>query len=330
MRSLPIASSESNVVHATETSEACVTSIDVLSPVQTSFTSVFASLDPVVRSGTMVASFEEAFTKVSHVKRFVNARGTVSARKLLRSFAPESSPANTLRWDVDLDKVTGAGIRIALLDSGLNWSSDTFSNARLHARDFTGSGSLIDPTGHGTANSALLLGSHHSDTPGIIPDCDLFFAKVLLPNEWSRSVVAIAAAIRWSVSCGVHVIILPFGASRGASLIRKEIRKATASGCQVLASAGNMGIDKISFPAWLPEVTAVSALTRYGQIFPECCATEKVDLYCWGEQVPVSMLGIPTNISGSSPAVVLAGGMIALRSMLDRQKHQREGNDQLD
>jgi hypothetical protein len=246
----------------------------------------------------------------------------LSVRETLKTFTPELAPSNTLKWEKRLEKETGRGVKIALLDSGVNWSDPVFANARIRGRDFTGSGTLFDPTCHGSANAALLVGQSPAGFAGLSPDSELLVAKVLGHRDWKKTVKAITAALRWAVHAGSDVIILPFGTFRGATSIIREIRRAVSRESRVFAAAGNRGVDQICFPAWLPEVTAVSALTDDGCIYPGCCALDKVDLYCWGDHVPTVGCVETAEISGSSPATVLAAGISALQRAAQRRRLQ--------
>lgn len=248
----------------------------------------------------------------------------MSVRETLKTFAPVFAPGNTLKWQEALDQEDGRGLRVALLDSGMNWWDPVFANAKIRGRDFTGSGNLYDPTGHGSANAALLVGQSPGGFDGLVPDCELLMAKVLGHREWKRTVKAIAAALRWAVRAGSNVIILPFGTFRGAADISREIRSAAARGCHMFAASGNRGAEQICFPAWLPEVAAVSALTHNGCIYPGCCASGDVDIYCLGDHVPVVMHGETTELSGSSPATVLAAGIAALKKSALRRESDQE------
>lgn len=233
-------------------------------------------------------------------------------RDMLSAFSPDPGPISTIEWCNELYRKDGSGVKIALLDSGINWPEKIFSGARIVGRDFTGSGSLFDSTNHGTANAALLVGQG-LDTPiGICPGSELMVAKVLGQRNWERTVHAVTKALTWAIHSGAEIIVLPFGTSRRSMSIVRMIRAAVARGCSVLAAAGNRGRDKIFFPACLPEVTAVSALTRDGHAYPNCC-TRDVDLYTLGDRVPVHGLGPVLELSGSSPATVLAGGYSALK-----------------
>lgn len=252
--------------------------------------------------------------------RFQRSFSHQSLRKTLKAFAPESAPANTLRWEEELDKEDGSDVRIALFDSGVNWSDRAFAGACIRGRDFTGSGGLFDPTGHGTANAALLVGRSTDGSEGMIPGCELLVAKVLRYRESERTALAVTAGLRWVVQSGVDIIIMPFGTSRCASNIVRGIRAAVTRGCRVFAAAGNRGPDQICFPAWLQEVTAVSALTRDGSMYPGCCTRSDVDLFTWGDGIPTVGLAQTSQLSGSSSATVLAAGFAALKKAAQRRR----------
>lgn len=240
---------------------------------------------------------------------------------MLKAFAAASAPSNTLAWERTFDQENGAGVTIALLDSGINWSHPIFDGARIRGRDFTGAGDLFDPTGHGTANASLIVGQGPGAAFGVSHGSDLLVAKVLGRGPRWLTERAIAAAIRWAVYKKADIIALPFGSMRGARTIYRQIRRAAQKGCLLFAAAGNHGPENIRFPAWLPEVTAVSALSFNGEISPHCCSREEVNLYAWGDGVPALGLAGRTTLYGSSPATVLAAGCAALKVAAVRNAH---------
>ena len=233
-------------------------------------------------------------------------------RSQLERYNAIASLRNTLSCTNGLADNCGAGVRIALLDSGLQFSNPVFAQSDIRGIDFTGTGDLNDSSGHGTANAALLVG-RTGDAVGLTPESELLVAKVSALGDRKRSAHAIIAALHWAVREQANIIILPFGSSHGVAGITQAIRKAVTAGVEIFAAAGNRGPEQICYPAWLPEVNAVSAVTRSGGVLKGCCATSEVDIYCWGEAVPSLSGGHSYQISGSSPATVLAGGIRALQ-----------------
>jgi subtilisin family serine protease len=246
-------------------------------------------------------------------------------RTWLRDFLARTRAPRGLPWTPALEEETGAGVRIGLVDSGLRWAHPVFAGARLRGRDFTGSSGLGDPSGHGTASASLLVGQGGSWLRGLCPDSELLFAKALGLREREASIRAIARAIRWLFEQGAQVLVLPFGSCQGAPLIARELRRAVERGCRVLAAAGNRGPDVLAFPARLPEVLAVTGLGRGGAPLPFCCARDEVALHSPGHEVPAVGAHGLTTLSGSSPAAVLAAGVMALE--LSRHRARRRESD---
>lgn len=242
-------------------------------------------------------------------------------RELIRHFAPQSDDPRLLRWNQALDREDGTGVRVALLDSGICWSHPMFRGAEIRGRDFTESGGVFDPTGHGTKNAGLLVGQGGKWMRGLTPACTLLVGKVLGTTEPDSDAKALAQGLRWAVQEGAHLVILPLGRVRGSSLVAQQVRRALKEGCVLFAAAGNRGPDTFLFPARLPGVKAVSAANLDGVPLEWCCQVSQVDCYAPGEDVWSIGLEGASTVSGSSLATVLVGGVAALQQA---QKHRLE------
>ena len=236
-------------------------------------------------------------------------------REWLNRVGPAATTAlRSIHWNQQLSKRDGLGMRVALLDSGICWAHPMFEGARIRIRDFAGSHSVNDSTGHGTANTSLLVAQGHGWIRGLAPGCDLFFAKVLGTRDRHDSINAIVEGLDWAIAKGAHVIVLPLGTRHGSGSVAKVIRKAVAHGSKVFAAAGNYGPNELCFPASLPEVTAVSALCLDGRPYNLCSSNRHVDVFAPGQDVPAVRAEGRTLLQGSSPAAVLAAGVEVLRS----------------
>jgi subtilisin family serine protease len=244
----------------------------------------------------------------------------IDLRDTLRAFAPQGTHERLLRWHPALDSIDGAGVRIALLDSGLCQSHPALRGARITARDFTRSGAIDDPSGHGTKNAALLVGqgsatnvqAQNPALRGLIPASELLFGKIRHGTLRSGE-QTLVRGIRWAATEGADILVLPFGSITRSSLVAREIRRAMASGkLLIFAAAGNRGPTQLLFPARLRDVTAVSAAGRDGAPLDWCCQTSAVACYAPGDAVPAVGPDGFSPFSGSSPATVLAAGVVAL------------------
>lgn len=207
------------------------------------------------------------------------------------------------------------GWRVALLDSSLCWSHPVFDGASINARDFTAGRGLSTATGHGTLNASILIGQGNGWLKGIVPNAHLIHGRVLGLPELRQTALAIAHAVRWAVHQQAESIVMPFGVRKVFHVIRDELERARSRGCTIIAAAGNRGPDVTHFPAILPFVRAVGALDATGEPLLRCC-NRQVDLFAPGENVPaVGTYGL-TTCTGTSPAAVIAAGLLASKRIL--------------
>lgn len=235
------------------------------------------------------------------------SHSVLDLRQCLREFTAAHQHPRFLRWDATLDQEEGSGVRVALLDSGIHLRHPLLQGAQIQARDFTESGGVFDPTGHGTKSAALLVGQ--AQFQGLAPACTLLVGKVLGRDSTES---AIAQGIRWAVSQRAQVIALPLGRQPSSLLVKQAVNQALSKGCTVLAAAGNYGAEICLFPARLSGVIAVSAVDLAGLPLTWCCQTQ-VDCYAPGQGVFPSELAGGKSINGSSAATVIVAGVMALQ-----------------
>ncbi len=255
-----------------------------------------------------------SFSSIAH--EFVDPACHLAA--LLQSFGRQREDSRLVRWSPRLAGGTGAGVRVALLDSGLDREHPGLRNARVIAEDFTGQGSLADGTGHGSQMAALLVGQGLGPSGGLAPEATLLFGKVLRASISAKTEDYIARGIRWAVQQRADILVLPLGRSRASRVIYQALQRAIAAGVQIFAAAGNGGPQRVLFPANLPGVVAVTGANLAGEILPECAAGETVDAIALGDVPAPWGMGPEARLVGSSPATVLAAAIAALELSLYR------------
>ena len=107
--------------------------------------------------------------------------------------------------------LTGAGVKVAVLDTGIDATHEAFSNVHIMEKDFTGEGTG-DPHGHGTHCAATIFGrgvtvQQYSVAPGVT---EVLVGKVL-PSNGPGSTESIAAAVLWAVEQGASVVSMSIG-----------------------------------------------------------------------------------------------------------------------
>jgi subtilisin family serine protease len=175
-----------------------------------------------------------------------------------------------------------APVRVAVVDSGIDGAHPEFAGRVVASKSFVGGTPLVDTQGHGTFVAGIVAAATNNATgiAGIAFPAQLLIAKVVTADG-DIPVSAEAAAIRWAANHGARVINLSLGGVRDPLNTRRDefstveaaaVRYAYKKGAVVVAAVGNG--DRApsepwpyaSYPAALPHVLGVSALTRTGNV----------------------------------------------------------------
>lgn len=99
---------------------------------------------------------------------------------------------------------TGKGSVIAILDTGIDTSSDEFKNKILAIKDFTNSGTIVDRVGHGTHVAGIAAAAKNGvGVQGVAYDASLIVGKITDNGAMNTSTVLTAAS--WAASLGADV-----------------------------------------------------------------------------------------------------------------------------
>ncbi|MYU22847.1 type VII secretion-associated serine protease mycosin [Streptomyces sp. SID8352] len=179
----------------------------------------------------------------------------------------------------------GAGVTVAVLDTGVEADHPDLVGNVLTGRDLVGFGARRGERSwarHGTAMAGIIAGHGHGPgnsegVMGVAPEARILPVRVILEDgDPSRANArktrgnALAEGIRWAADHGADVINLSLGddsASAHPEAAEDEaIQYALAKDVVVVASAGNGGEkgDHVSYPAAYPGVIAATAVDRYG------------------------------------------------------------------
>ncbi|WP_439423108.1 S8 family serine peptidase [Saccharothrix sp. HUAS TT10] len=137
---------------------------------------------------------------------------------------------------------TGAGARVAVLDTGVDAGHPDLAGAVVEARNFSDSDSADDLVGHGTHIAATITGA--GAYQGVAPDSVVLNGKVLGDNGGGRE-SDIVAGMEWAVSAGADVVNLSLGSAfptDGADPMSQAVDRLTErSGALFVVAAGNSG-----------------------------------------------------------------------------------------
>lgn len=168
---------------------------------------------------------------------------------------------------------TGAGIKLAVLDTGLDLGHPEFAGRAIVSQSFVTGETVQDVQGHGThccgtsAGQASLPGMPRY---GVAPGAELHVGKVL-NNQGSGRERDILTGMLWAISQGCQVISMSLGrAVRPGETFTPDYERvgqmALDSGSLIVAAAGNESSRDIGFiapvgaPANSPSIMAVAAL----------------------------------------------------------------------
>jgi subtilisin family serine protease len=166
-----------------------------------------------------------------------------------------------INLEAGLQHEQGAGMIIAVLDTGVDLSHPALSGRLLPGYDMVADDTEPQDEGDG------LGWGHGTHVSGIIaqvsPQSQLLPVRVLDTNG-RGNVFTLAYAIEWAAQQGAAVINLSLGAENDSRVLRDTIAAVTDQGVIVVAAAGNLGNATPQYPASYPHVLSVTAVDGAG------------------------------------------------------------------
>ena len=171
----------------------------------------------------------------------------------------------------------GAGVTIAIIDTGVDGSHSDLTGAIVGGADFSGTGAsngqkpVGDSSDHGTMVASLAAGRGHGSGAGVIgaaPEASILAISIGFGDEAGDSDTQIAEAVRWAVDNGADIINM--------SLTRNTLDwpeswddaflYAMEKDVVIIAAAGNRGsgTSVVGAPATMPGVLTVAGVDRNG------------------------------------------------------------------
>jgi len=226
-------------------------------------------------------------------------------------------------WEI----TRGAGVRIAIIDTGIDASHQDLAGALVGGADFSGLGSPdgLTPVGperrHGTMVASLAAGRGNNGVDGVLgsaPEAELLSLSMSFGGGTVSPDEQVANAVRFAVDNGADIISL--------SLTRntrdwpeswdRAFGYAAANDVVVIAAAGNRGSGTVSVgaPATMPGVLTVGGVDQDGQA-SDSASSQGITI---GVMAPSEGLvgatpgGGYVSWSGTSGATPIVAGIVAL------------------
>ncbi|WP_026425523.1 S8 family serine peptidase [Actinokineospora inagensis] len=306
----------------------------------------FPAPDGVVLHRLGVAVVDADPDQVSALSRAVDEPGPIAALEAERrvfaiSAAAEAAPVpevdqSVFTWGLQAvgapgSQATGAGVRIAVLDTGFDAEHPEFAGRAVTTTSFVTGETAADGHGHGTHCIGTAAGPRQPGGGpgyGLAYEAEIFAGKVL-SNAGSGADGGILSGIAWAVSNNVHVVSMSLGAAVApgtpySQTYERVASRALAQGTLIVAAAGNESrrqdglIAPVGHPANCPSVLAVGAIDVTGTLGWFSCGTVDnigaVDVVAPGVDVYSSWPRpkLHNTISGTSMATPHVAGVAAL------------------
>ncbi|WP_158884135.1 S8 family serine peptidase [Amycolatopsis anabasis] len=261
--------------------------------------------------------------------------------------APEAFPVDesAFTWGLQAvraadSKATGAGIKVAVLDTGFDLGHPDFAGRTVVHNSFIPGEAVQDGHGHGTHCIGTSCGPRKPEVApgyGLAYEAEIHAGKVL-SNAGSGTDGGILAGISWAITNGCAVVSMSLGAAAQpgqpfSRTFERIGRRALTRGTLIIAAAGNSSqrsrglVAPVGHPANCPSFLAVGAIDVRGAIADFSCGTVDqhgaIDVVGPGVDVHSSW-PVPTRyrrISGTSMATPHVSGVAALTA----QAHNARG-----
>jgi len=214
---------------------------------------------------------------------------------------------------------TGDGVKVAILDTGIDPSHPDLAGRVSQGVDFTETGSSFDDNGHGThvSGTVAAIYSNNIGVYGVAPSASLYAVKVL-DSTGSGYLDWIIAGIQWAIDNDIDIINMSLGTSSDVQALEDACNAAYEADILIVAAAGNSGNkpgnrDTVEYPGGYASVIAVAASDSNDLRASFSSTGPDVELIAPGVNILSSIPGVAyAYYSGTSMASPHVAGVAAL------------------
>jgi subtilisin family serine protease len=292
-----------------------------------------AELDAALAAGCKIV---QSARTVKAVSCDSNAASSLGLQEDIQIFALDSGANTQIRAsNVHAAGNTGAGRKIVVLDSGINYNHSELASSHLGGRDFVNNDSdPFDDNGHGTHVAGLITADGvDAKAKGAAPGAGIISGKVLdaAGNGYFSDMVA---AIYWAVDGadgvantsddpGADAISMSIGTKAPYTYkgycdsvmpdLTNAIKYARDRGVLVVVAAGNEGGSGVSIPGCVSYSTTVAAVDSKDKAPTWSSKGKAVDISAPGVSLYSTWLGTGyATASGTSMATPVVSATVAL------------------
>ncbi|MFZ2071774.1 MAG: S8 family serine peptidase [Halobacteriota archaeon] len=223
------------------------------------------------------------------------------------------------KTDVSLTGNAGAGINIAIIDTGINYSHPDLKDNYKGGYDFVNNDTDPgDDNGHGTHCAGIIAAeANGKGIVGVAPAANLYAIKVM--NSTGRGYISdVIAGFEWSITHHMDIISMSIGSTHDSRALHDACDKAYNVGLLLVSSAGNNGNadgtgDTVTYPGKYDSVIAVAAVDSQNKRASFSSTGLEVELAAPGVNIYSAYLNNTyATMSGTSMACPHVTGTAAL------------------
>lgn len=219
---------------------------------------------------------------------------------------------------------TGKGIKVAVIDTGVNPNTPSLKGQVLKGFDATGAAGdeNDDYDGHGTNMAELIAGTGAGGgLKGLAPGVKIIPMRVTdteFQKKHSVNARDFEDAIRAAADSEAKIISMSFGSLYSTRGEREAVKYAESKGKLFFAAVGNDGAgrNEEEYPAAYPQVVGVASADRNGKVAEYSQNGNTVDIAAPGQEIPQwcdnSFQRYCDGGSGTSAATAIASASAAL------------------
>jgi subtilisin len=209
---------------------------------------------------------------------------------------------------------TGKGVKIAMLDTGIDYNHPEFAPNYKGGYDFINSDNdPMDDNGHGTHVAGILAAA--KDGKGIVgaaPEAEIYAIKVS-DSRGKGSFSGLVKGINWSIENGMDIVTMSITGEGGSRALAKAVETAYNQHGLVLVAAVGNGSGDVLYPAAYPQVIGVGSVTKDNTLSSFSLTGSEVELVAPGSGIKSAAVGGEYRLSsGTSMATPLVTGVLAL------------------
>lgn len=227
---------------------------------------------------------------------------------------------------------TGAGVKVALLDTGIDLLHEDLVNAIKGGVNFTTAykSDYFDRLGHGTFCAGIIAGSDNGiGITGVSPEVELYAVKVISDVGFG-SPDWVTQGIEWCIDHDIDIVNLSIENGKPYPPMDLAIKRGVEKGLVFVASAGNLDQTTTDakvryFPSYNPDVLSVGACDDMLQKANFSARNDEVDVSAPGVNVVSCYPGNRYAVmSGTSMAAPFVSGVVALLRQKNPKLHFHE------